>query len=62
MLTVGRAVTATSITLALPVVSCGLLFVGFLVADALDFRHAALGRPVLVRHHERLPTDAAYDA
>jgi hypothetical protein len=38
MLTVGRAVTATSITLALPVVSCGLLFVGFLVADALDFR------------------------
>lgn len=57
-----RYLTAAGIALMLPVVSCGLLIVGFLVADALDFRHAALGRPVLVRHHERLPTDAAYDA
>ena len=33
-----HAGTASGIALALPVVSCGLLIVGFLVADALDFR------------------------
>lgn len=32
-----RYLTTAAIILTLPVVSCGLLFVGFRVADAFDF-------------------------
>lgn len=37
-----RYLTAAGIALVLPVVSCGLLFVGFRVADALDFQRRIL--------------------